>query len=472
MKIIPYIAFATVFATFIIYGCKNSEPEVVKSSEKSISGLKIASLSSADVAFDAATGTYTVTVPKGTDPKAIAVDFTLPNGATCSPRPGTVQDFSQPVTYTVTAEDGSTQVFKVVVNTIKSSEAELSNLKIEDINNAVISYDATSRTFDIVVPSLTDVRILRPIFTLSEGAKASPASREMKDFTNPVTYTVTAEDGTTKVFKIIVRKASSKEADMLSFSLKGVPETDYFEIKKSQDPNSNWFQIVADFGTVLSGVIPEITVSEGATVTPASGIPQDFSREQPFTYTVTAEDGVTKKEYKIYFYWERIEYVSYEVNGVPVAPDAKYKNTTALQVYNSYNLSRGEGPQSQFQVTSINLSNNDSYSLTFYIAGETQQPPTAKGAKPNVPLVLPVNLNTYGPSAGGVWTRANAFRGKGGYNYSSHLYDSAGGTLTLTRVDEYYLEGTFEVSVNNYNKETLKFTNGRFKVRREYSQDL
>lgn len=44
-------------------------------------------------------------------------------------------------------------------------------------------------------------------------------------------------------------------------------------------------------GTDLTSLSPEITISAGATVTPASGTAQDFTN--PVTYTVTAEDGTS-----------------------------------------------------------------------------------------------------------------------------------------------------------------------------------
>jgi hypothetical protein len=65
--------------------------------------------------FDATTNAYTMTVPGGTDITAIKFTFTLPAGATAKPASGSVQNFTNPVTYIVTAEDGSTQTFTVNV---------------------------------------------------------------------------------------------------------------------------------------------------------------------------------------------------------------------------------------------------------------------------------------------------------------------------------------------------------------------
>ena len=45
------------------------------------------------------------------------------------------------------------------------------------------------------------------------------------------------------------------------------------------------------FGTDVTGLVPDITVSSGATVQPAGGSAQDFT--ETVDYTVTAEDGET-----------------------------------------------------------------------------------------------------------------------------------------------------------------------------------
>lgn len=61
--------------------------------------------------------TIALTVPFGTDVSALVptIEFT---GASLSPESGVAQDFTSPVTYTVTAADGSTQAYVVTVNVV------------------------------------------------------------------------------------------------------------------------------------------------------------------------------------------------------------------------------------------------------------------------------------------------------------------------------------------------------------------
>ena len=57
----------------------------------------------------------TVTVPYGTSVTARKPVITISAKATIDPADGQVQDFGHPVTYTVTAEDDSTQAYTVTV---------------------------------------------------------------------------------------------------------------------------------------------------------------------------------------------------------------------------------------------------------------------------------------------------------------------------------------------------------------------
>ncbi len=56
----------------------------------------------------------------------------------------------------------------------------------------------------VPVPYGTAVSALTPTITLSEGSSVSPSSGTVKDFTNPVVYIVTADDGTTEDYTVTV----------------------------------------------------------------------------------------------------------------------------------------------------------------------------------------------------------------------------------------------------------------------------
>ena len=55
---------------------------------------------------------------------------------------------------------------------------------------------------------------------------------------------------------------------------------------------------------------PTITISEGATITPAADVEQDFS--SPVVYTVTSEDGIVVNKYTV-SEAGKVKYMDFEV---------------------------------------------------------------------------------------------------------------------------------------------------------------
>ena len=79
------------------------------------------------------------------------------------------------------------------------------------------------------------------------------------------------------------------------------PKSKACDVKSFKTGDTSWqvngLNITAIFpkGSAVNNLIPVIEVSEGAAVSPKSGVAQDFSKD--VTYTVTAEDGKTTKTY-------------------------------------------------------------------------------------------------------------------------------------------------------------------------------
>jgi len=176
----------------------NSEKAILSYSINGISGT-----------IDAVNHTVTLTLPYGTDRSNLVATFTLSAaatakvGATVQESGVTANDFTNPVTYTVTAEDGSTQDWVVTVNlAVASTEKDILTFTIAGQVSSVI--DANAATVNVVMPFGTNVTSLTPTITVSQYANIEPASGVAQDFTNPVVYTVTAQDGSTKQYTVTV----------------------------------------------------------------------------------------------------------------------------------------------------------------------------------------------------------------------------------------------------------------------------
>ena len=156
---------------------------------------------------------------------------------------------------------------------------------------AVGSIDEAKHAVIITVPPFTSVLKLVPTIEISKDAIASPSSGSEQDFMNPVTYTVTAQNGSVKKYTVTVTVASSIQSIeklITAFSLAGFnPMVSGFISNESHTV----YVIVPD-GTDTTRLIPTIKVSVNATVFPKSGTTQDFTN--PVTYTVTDVYGGTQ----------------------------------------------------------------------------------------------------------------------------------------------------------------------------------
>jgi uncharacterized repeat protein (TIGR02543 family) len=167
---------------------------------KDITGFSIGAASGIITGTD-----ITVILPydDGAEISSLAPVVTVSSSATISPASGTAQDFRSPVTYTVTAEDGLQQTYTV---TVKNSRARITAFSFDTPPATGIIIES-AKTISVPVPLGTNIAALVPVMiSVSPGATVVPAPGQAQDFTRPViTYTVTAEDGSTAVYTAAVQ---------------------------------------------------------------------------------------------------------------------------------------------------------------------------------------------------------------------------------------------------------------------------
>jgi hypothetical protein len=168
-------------------------------SEKAILSFKVDSVIGV---IDDNSLTVTLTFPQGVDVSHLTPIIEVSTYATIYPESGVAQDFTNPVTYTVTAFDGTTvdyQVFAVIID--PENEKSILSFRIENPGcEGVIN--EMDKTILLSFPVGTDITQLVPIIEVSEGAMVEPASGVVQDFTNPVIYTVTALNGSTTEYTV------------------------------------------------------------------------------------------------------------------------------------------------------------------------------------------------------------------------------------------------------------------------------
>ena len=152
--------------------------------------------------------TVIITVPPDTDVTKLIPTIEISNNATISPALNAPQDFTNPVDYTVTAQNGSTQRYTVTVNVAsitKSIQKLITSFKLLGFKPEVDGYiDNDTFTITAVVPDGTDITKITPTIEVSDNAIVSPESGSIQDFTNPVTYTVTDIYGGAQKYTVTV----------------------------------------------------------------------------------------------------------------------------------------------------------------------------------------------------------------------------------------------------------------------------
>ena len=178
-----------------------------------------------------------------------------------------------------------------------NNDAEIETFEV-DMQMAPATINAEAGTITLEVLNGTDLTTLVPEFTLSMGATAYVEAVEQEsgvsvvDFTSPVTYVVEAESGTTKDWTVTITEAAvSTEAEIISFSL-----TEQIG-PATIDSEAGTIDITVAPGTEVTALEPTIEISLGATISPESGVAQDFT--SPVVYTVTAQDLSTTKEWTV-----------------------------------------------------------------------------------------------------------------------------------------------------------------------------
>jgi hypothetical protein len=176
------------------------------------------SVLTADVEGTISGTNITLAIPYGTNVSDLVATFTstgqsVTEGSSAQTSSTTANDFTDALTFTVTAADGTTQDYVVTVTITVTADREITSFKFLASNNSVLSssvdgaVNETDKTVGLTVPNGTTVTALVPTIVIA-GSSVNPASGTATDFTSAVTYTVTAEDGSTQDYVVSVTISS------------------------------------------------------------------------------------------------------------------------------------------------------------------------------------------------------------------------------------------------------------------------
>ena len=270
---------------------------------------------SADVSGTISGTSIAVTVPYGTMVTSLKATFATTGasvtvGSAAQTSGVTANDFTNPVTYTVTAADGSTQDYTVTVTIAVNTAKEITAFGFTSANNSVLSTDVTGAisgtNISVTVPyGTTSVTALVATFTTTGtsvkiGTTVQTSGTTVNDFLSAKTYTVTAADGSTQSYTVTVTVASASAKAITAFSFTSAKNSVLSADVTGTISGTN-IAVTVPYGTTVTGLVATFattgaSVKVGTTVQTSGITANDFSLAK--TYTVTAADS-SSQDYTI-----------------------------------------------------------------------------------------------------------------------------------------------------------------------------
>jgi Ice-binding-like len=245
--------------------------------------------------------TIAVTMPYGTNVTALIATFTTTGvnvkvGAVAQAGGTTPNNFTTPVTYIVTAANGTTATYTVTVTLASISAKAITAFSFVGYAGYAGVIDEAAKTIAVTVPTGTNVAALIPTFTttgtsVKVGALAQVSGTTPNNFTAPVAYIVTAGDTTTTTYIVTVTVAQVSAKAIIAFSFVGFPGAAGIINEAAKT-----IAVTVPTGTNVTALIATFTttgtsVKVGAVVQVSGTTPNNFTG--PVAYIVTAGDTTT-----------------------------------------------------------------------------------------------------------------------------------------------------------------------------------
>ncbi len=179
--------------------------------------------------------------------------------------------------------DNSTGQFSISQGTYSAKSITAFNFTNPAATGAI---NESNRTITLSLPFGVAIGSFIPTISVTPNASISPASGISQNFSTPKDYVVTAQDGSSQTYRVTVQNgAATSDKAITSFTTASPSATG------SINESSKIITLSYPVGTAVTSIAPTISVSANATVSPASGVAQNFSTAK--TYTVRAQDGTT-----------------------------------------------------------------------------------------------------------------------------------------------------------------------------------
>ncbi|MCE1198099.1 MAG: DUF5018 domain-containing protein [Marinilabiliales bacterium] len=254
-----------------------------------------------------------VVVSSAADLTSLKATFTVTNkavvkiGDAVQQSKQTVNNFGSVLVFSVIAEDGSKQDYAVTV-VKKSSEKAILTFGLYKSDNPILPANVQGTITDgkvsLVVPYHTDLTSLKVYFTNSAksvvkvGSTEQQSGKNIHDYSAPVVFTVTAEDGSSAQYTVTVSWAPNTAKQLISFAfVRSLNPILPYDVTGVIDSVSRKVVCIMPASVSRSGLIATFTLSERATAKIGQLEQVSGTTSNNFgisvAYLVTAQDGTT-----------------------------------------------------------------------------------------------------------------------------------------------------------------------------------
>ncbi|MBQ6275552.1 MAG: fibronectin type III domain-containing protein [Bacteroidales bacterium] len=161
-----------------------------------------------NVVIDDENHTVTCNVPYSWNLDNVIPIIEISDSATISPEVGSAIDLNNTFVYTVTAESGIQQEWTVIVNrNVAIADAEILSFDFEGMLS--VDINSGNATVDATISRMYNVEMVFPLIEISFLATIDHTSGMSYNFSEPVTFVVTAENGTMKEWMVNISYADS-----------------------------------------------------------------------------------------------------------------------------------------------------------------------------------------------------------------------------------------------------------------------
>lgn len=158
-------------------------------------------------------------VPYMIDDLDIALAITISDKATVTPDPSTITSIKDPTNFIITAENGEKKNYVVNIKRELSPENEIVSFQIKtDLFKTNVDIDnETGKINQRVLPN-TMLTSIETTGVISDRATISPDPKTISDYRNPITFTVTAENGESKEYLVTLELMNEEYAAQCDIS--------------------------------------------------------------------------------------------------------------------------------------------------------------------------------------------------------------------------------------------------------------